>query len=128
MPVTDRVIIAIAAVYGFLAVGLGAFGAHYLKSRISEKMLNVYQTGVQYQFYHALALLMLGVLLHKEGGLSPVYLGRSAYLFTAGVLLFSGSLYILALGGPRWLGPVTPLGGVCLLLAWATLLFAALQK
>jgi len=68
------------------------------------------------------------VLLYKDGGLSSVYLGRSAYLFTAGVLLFSGSLYILALGGPRWLGPVTPLGGVCLLLAWGTLLFAALQN
>ena len=125
---TDRIIIAIAATYGFLAVGLGAFGAHYLKDRIAEKMLGVYQTGVQYQMYHALALLMLGILLHKNSDLPALYLERSAYLFAGGILLFSGSLYLLALGGPRWLGPVTPLGGVFLLLAWATLLFAVLQK
>jgi len=113
--------------YGFLAVGFGAFGAHALRNKVPENLLSAFQTGVQYQFYHALALLLLGVLLQRPPAMSESLISISGYLFIAGVLLFSGSLYGMALGGPAWLGPITPLGGVCFLLAWAVLLVAALK-
>ena len=122
-----KLFISTAALYGFLAVGFGAFGAHALKNKLPENLLAAFQTGVQYQFYHALALLFLGVLLHMQSAMSESLLLISGYLFIAGVLLFSGSLYGMALGGPSWLGPVTPLGGVCFLAGWGVLLVAALR-
>jgi uncharacterized membrane protein YgdD (TMEM256/DUF423 family) len=121
-----RLTIAIASLYGFFAVALGAFGAHALKGQISEKLLNAYQTGVHYQLAHALALLVVGMFMQQRGFAAP-WLRRSAVLFSLGVLLFSGSLYGLALTGMAWLGPVTPLGGVCLLLAWFSLFMSAIS-
>lgn len=117
--------VLIAALSGLIAVGLGAFAAHGLKARLSVEALSAFQTGVQYQMYHALALLAVAVLLRVLG--HSWVLAASGWLFVAGILLFSGSLYALALGGPRWLGPVTPLGGLCFLLGWLALLVAAVR-
>ncbi|HTF83522.1 MAG TPA: DUF423 domain-containing protein [Cellvibrio sp.] len=114
-----------AALSGFLAVGLGAFAAHGLKARLAPEMLAVFQTGVQYQMYHALALLGVVALLRFVG--HNIWLQTGGVLFIIGTLLFSGSLYGLALGGPRLLGPITPLGGVCFLLGWLSLLVAAIK-
>jgi len=96
-------------------VALGAFGAHALKGRLSPEMLGVWQTAVQYHFWHALALLFTGYQTLNGWGTA------AGWLFIAGLVLFSGSLYALALGAPRGLGVVTPLGGVALLLGWIAL-------
>ena len=108
-----------------LAVILGAFGAHGLKGKISEHFLSVYQTGVQYQLIHALALILVG-LLYQRFTTPPFVL--VALLFLCGTLLFSGSLYGLALGGPRWLGPITPLGGMCFICGWGALIYAVVKS
>lgn len=114
----SRVFIILAAISGFLATCLGAFGAHALKSKISMDMLAVYQTGVSYQFYHSLALLLLGLLMiHYDNK----YLRLSGVMFGVGILLFSGSLYLLAITGIKQLGIVTPFGGVAFLLGWLSL-------
>lgn len=122
---TPNYFLFIAAINGFLAVSLGAFGSHGLKSRLTEHYLGVWQTAVQYHFYHALVLCVVGLLWHSSAG--SYWLNASGYLLMAGIVLFCGSLYGLALGGPRWLGPVTPLGGLCFLLAWLCLAVTALQ-
>jgi uncharacterized membrane protein YgdD (TMEM256/DUF423 family) len=109
----------IASINGFLAVSLGAFGSHGLKSRLTEHYLGVWQTAVQYHFYHALVLCAVGLLWHKSAGSN--WLISSGYMFITGIVFFCGSLYWLALGGPRWLGPVTPVGGLCFLLGWLCL-------
>jgi uncharacterized membrane protein YgdD (TMEM256/DUF423 family) len=98
-------------------VGLGAFGAHGLASRIGPEGLASWATAVDYQLAHALAVLSLGLFERATGR----GVALPAGLFVAGVVLFSGSIYALVLGGPRALGPVTPLGGLCLLAAWASL-------
>lgn len=115
--------LAAAAVNGFLAVALGAFGAHALKSKLSADMLAVYETAVQYHFYHTLALLAVAVLM--VNGVSGLKL--SGILFLAGTIIFSGSLYALALSGVKILGAITPIGGLCLLAGWACLAFAAIK-
>lgn len=113
-----RMILLFAALSGMVAVASGAFGAHGLKQRLGPELLGVWQTAVLYQLVHTLALLAIGIWLLQR----PVAgLAVTAGLFAAGILLFSGSLYGLALGGPRWLGSVTPLGGVCFMLGWAWL-------
>lgn len=112
----------IAAINGFLAVALGAFGAHSLRQRLSADLLAVYQTGVQYHFYHTLALLLVAALmLHWPQSNS---LRWSALLFCIGMLVFSGSLYVLSITGIRWLGAITPLGGVAFLAGWIMLALA----
>ncbi len=118
--------LAASAASGFLAVALGAFGAHALKSRLSLEMLSVYETAVQYHFYHTLALLGVALLLGggMQHGLSQGLLKASAVLFVVGLFLFSGSLYALALSGVKVLGAITPLGGLCFLAAWACLFVA----
>jgi uncharacterized membrane protein YgdD (TMEM256/DUF423 family) len=105
----------LGAGFAFLAVALGAFGAHSLKAILTPDMLTVFETGVRYQMYHALALLAVGWAANQypQGSLHI-----AGWLFVAGILLFSGSLYVLALSGVRWLGAITPLGGVCLLAGW----------
>lgn len=119
-----QTLLALGAVGGFLGVLLGAFGAHALKARLSPELLAVWKTGVEYQLVHALALLLVGLLALQR----PLDgYARAGTAFGLGVLLFSGSLYALALGGPRWLGPVTPLGGLSLLSGWALLLHSALK-
>lgn len=119
-----RALLLFAAFSGFCAVGLGAFAAHGLKAQLAPTMLNAFQTGVHYQMYHALALIGISALLHWQR--NP-WLVRSACLFILGTFLFSGSLYLLALGGPRWLGPITPLGGLSFLCGWLCLVAAAWQ-
>lgn len=112
-----------AALFGGLAVVLGAFGAHGLKDRLDANMLAIFETGVKYQFYHALALLALafGPARLWQSGLT----GAAAWAWIAGILIFSGSLYILSISGIKWLGAITPLGGVAFIAGWACLLLAA---
>ena len=117
-----RLTLVLGAAFMFVAVALGAFGAHALKGRLTPDMTSVWQTAVQYHAWHALALFALGLLmLHfpERAGL-----GLAAWLFVAGILLFSGSLYALALMGVRGLGAVTPFGGVAFLAGWAVLVWA----
>lgn len=118
-----RTFILIAAVSGFLSVVVGAFAAHGLKKVLAPEMIEVVKTGVQYQMYHALALLIVALLLiHKP---STPGLKAGGWAFILGSLMFSGSLYALALGAPHWLGPITPLGGLCFLMGWVLLAVAA---
>lgn len=112
----------VGALMGFVGVGLGAFGAHGLKGRLSPDMLAVFETGVRYQMYHALALLVVGALMTRLEGRAIVVAGWS---FTAGILIFSGSLYALALTGVTMLGAVTPISGVAFLAGWVALAIAA---
>lgn len=119
----DRLFFALGSISGGLAVALGAFGAHVLKGRLSADMLANFETGVRYQMYHALALLALAWAINRWPASSlPVAAG---WFFVAGTLLFSLSLYVLALTGARWLGAITPLGGVSFVLGWLCLLLAA---
>ncbi len=123
---TANMFLCIGALAAFLGVALGAFGAHALRTRLTAEMLSVWKTAVEYQFYHALGLLAVGLLtLHRP---ASRLLAWSGGLMTAGVILFSGSLYALALSGAGWLGFVTPFGGVSLLLAWACVLAALLRR
>ena len=117
----DRLFITLGALSGCLAVAAGAFGAHSLRDRIAADLLDVFQTGATYQMYHALALLGVGLLLGRFSVGGSTWLSASAWLFVAGTLLFSGSLYLLALTGTRWLGAITPLGGAAFLLGWLAL-------
>jgi uncharacterized membrane protein YgdD (TMEM256/DUF423 family) len=113
----------LAASFLFVAVGVGAFGAHALKARLAPDLMAIYQTAVQYHFWHALGLLAVGVLLLQKPESGA--LAAAAWLFVIGLLLFSGSLYALALTGIRGLGAVTPIGGIAFLAAWAALACAA---
>jgi uncharacterized membrane protein YgdD (TMEM256/DUF423 family) len=120
----DRTFLLIAAVAGFLAVALGAFAAHGLRGRLSPDMVAVFETGVRYHMYHALALMLTAAAIGRMG--SARLLVAAGWLFTAGIVLFSGSLYLLALSGTAVLGAITPLGGLAFLGGWACLaLFAA---
>ena len=116
-------LLLIAAVSGFLAVALGAFGAHGLKNQLEPSLYLVYQTGVEYQFYHTLALLFL-VLAPQRIVEKP--LRWAGVAFCLGILLFSGSLYLLAITGIRSLGAITPIGGVAFLVGWGLLAYAAI--
>lgn len=110
------------SISAFIGVAAGAFGAHALKARIDPAMLLVYETGVRYQLIHAIALLAIGLAAARlPAGRWSIPVG----LFVAGTVLFSGSLYALALSGMRWLGAVTPLGGVCFLLGWLAVTWIA---
>lgn len=107
-----------------MSVMLGAFAAHGLKSKLSENLLNTFQTGVQYQMYHSLALILL-VILYRQ--IPQSLLLYSAGFMLAGIILFSGSLYMLALTQMKWFGPITPIGGVCFIVGWALLIASALK-
>ncbi|TWI58381.1 uncharacterized membrane protein YgdD (TMEM256/DUF423 family) [Pseudomonas duriflava] len=110
-----RMFLMLAAVFGFTGVGLGAFAAHGLRNRLSPEHLAVFQTGVQYQLVHALALLGVAVLAtHFQGRL----VGLAGLFFTLGIVLFSGSLYVLTLSGFNKLGIITPFGGLAFLAGW----------
>ncbi len=119
----SKIFLMLGAVNAFLAVALGAFGAHGLKSRLSPDLLEVYQTGVSYHMYHALGLLAVGLLAHWLS--ETVLLNWAGWMMVAGILLFSGSLYVLSITGIRWLGAITPLGGIAFLAGWALLAAAA---
>ncbi|BCR03770.1 UPF0382 membrane protein YwdK [Desulfuromonas versatilis] len=119
-----KLFVAIGAGNAFLAVALGAFGAHILKARLAADMFAIWQTAVQYHLPHAVGLVVVGILIHLLPG--NAMLNWAGWLLVVGMLLFSGSLYLLALSGLRWLGAITPLGGVALLGAWAALVGAVL--
>ena len=122
MPATARLFLALGGVNMALAVALGAFGAHALKSRLDETWLRVYQTGSDYHFYHALGLILVGlVALHRP---LNIWLRVSGWTLCGGILLFCGSLYLLAVLRLRWLGMVTPVGGVLFISAWLALCVA----
>jgi uncharacterized membrane protein YgdD (TMEM256/DUF423 family) len=121
----DRFFFAIGALFAFVGVAAGAFGAHGLKSRLSAEMLAVFEVGVRYQMYHAFALFAVAWACTKW----PVTLVNTAgILFIAGTVIFSGSLYVLSLTGIKWLGAITPLGGMALLAGWACLFWVALKS
>ena len=117
----------IAAILGFLAVAAGAFGAHGLEGRLDAGDMAIFETAVRYQMYHALALLGVAILVQQASKPSRA-LTVAGWLFIAGTVVFSGSLYFLVLTGPRWLGAITPIGGVALLAGWVCLAVAALRR
>jgi uncharacterized membrane protein YgdD (TMEM256/DUF423 family) len=117
----DRIFFTIGSLMGFLGVALGAFGAHALKSRLDADLLAAFEVGVRYQMYHALALLAVGWACTRWPG---TMVTASGWLFVAGTVIFSGSLYALSLSGMRWLGAITPIGGVALLAGWLCLAWA----
>ena len=114
----DRTFFLIGAVSAFIGVAAGAFGAHGLKSRLGEDLLAVFETGVRYQMYHAFALLAAAWAAGRWPG---TLTNASGWLFLAGTVIFSGSLYALSLTGQRWLGAVTPIGGLAFLAGWLCL-------
>lgn len=116
----------IGAVAGFLGIAAGAFGAHGLRSRLSPDMLQVFETAVRYQMYHVVALLLTATVIGRLGGAR--LLSLAGWSFVAGILLFSGSLYALALTGVSALGAITPLGGVAFLVGWACLAIYAAAR
>jgi uncharacterized membrane protein YgdD (TMEM256/DUF423 family) len=121
----ERLFFAIGAVSAFTAVAAGAFGAHALKTRLSPELLAVFEVGARYQMYHAFALLACAWAMTKWPG---ALVTTSAWLFVLGTIVFSGSLYGLSLTGLRWLGAITPLGGLALLAGWLCLAAAALKS
>jgi uncharacterized membrane protein YgdD (TMEM256/DUF423 family) len=124
----DRLFLAIAAILGGTAVAAGAFASHALRDQLSERMLGVFETGVRYQMYHALALVLVALLLQRAAAAAAVtgWLVATGWCFVAGVLIFSGSLYSLSLTQIKVLGAVAPLGGVALMVGWGCLALSVL--
>jgi uncharacterized membrane protein YgdD (TMEM256/DUF423 family) len=122
----DRTFLLIGSVLGFLGVTFGAFGAHGLKPRLSADMLAVFETGVRYHMYHSLALLLVAAAIGHIG--EARLLTAAGWFFFAGILLFSGSLYALALSGVGMLGAITPLGGLLFLIGWGCLAVYAVAR
>jgi uncharacterized membrane protein YgdD (TMEM256/DUF423 family) len=118
----ERLFFALGAISGFIGVGLGAFAAHGLKERLDAAMLATFEVGVRYQMYHALALLGVAWAVAKWPGTPS---NAAGWLFVVGTVIFSGSLYVLALTGIRWLGAITPLGGLAFLAGWLCLAWTA---
>ncbi len=121
-----RAFLAIAAVLGGTSVAAGAFGSHALKSRLSDRALEIFDIGTRYQMYHALALLLVALLLLQSAATQSLLIA-AGIAFIVGVLIFSGSLYALSLTGVTWLGAIAPLGGVALMVGWGCLAIAALS-
>lgn len=117
-----RLFLSIAGVSAFLAVALGAFGAHGLRERLAPDLLAIFEVGVRYHMYHALALAAVALALDRWPSAALQWAG---WCFIAGTLVFSGSLYVLAVSGVRWLGAITPLGGVAFLAGWLLLAWGA---
>ena len=121
----DRTFFALGSLLAAIAVAAGAFGAHALRARLSPADLATFETGARYQMYHALALLAVAWAAQQWPGALPRAAG---WLFVAGIVVFSGSLYTLVLTGQRWLGAVTPLGGVAFIVGWGCLVGAAMKR
>jgi uncharacterized membrane protein YgdD (TMEM256/DUF423 family) len=120
-----KIFVAIGAINALIAVVLGAFGAHGLEGTLSPDMLEVFETGVKYQFYHALGLIALGLIsIHLP---DSSLLKSSGWLMLAGIVLFSGSLYALSTSGIKWLGAITPFGGIAFIVAWLLIVIAVLK-
>ncbi len=122
MPSPSKLFLILGGVNAALVVMLGAFGAHGLKAKLTTEMLAVYQTGVHYHLFHALGLLAIGIVATQVA--DSVWLKWSGWLMLAGIILFSGSLYVLSVSGMRWLGMVTPFGGVAFIAAWIMFVIA----
>ena len=122
---TAKLFFILGGINAALVVMLDAFGALGLQTKISAEMLAVYQTGVHYHLFHALGLLVVGLVATQIA--DSTYLKWSGWLMLAGIVLFSGSLYVLSVSGLRWLGMVTPLGGTAFILAWALFVMAVLK-
>ncbi|MGH2368482.1 MAG: DUF423 domain-containing protein [Chloroflexota bacterium] len=118
----ERAFFLAGAVSGVIAVALGAFGAHALRDRLAPDLLAIFETGVRYHFYHALALLAAAYAAGRWPGAAA---GAAGWLFVAGTILFSGSLYLLSITGTRWLGAITPFGGLAFIAGWLALFWAA---
>jgi uncharacterized membrane protein YgdD (TMEM256/DUF423 family) len=121
-----RVFLTIGAVLAGLAVAAGAFASHALSGKLSARMLEIFETGAQYQMYHALALILVALLMAAREEI-PTRLTAASICFLVGIALFSGSLYALSLTGIKWLGAITPLGGAAFLAGWGCLALAAWQ-
>jgi uncharacterized membrane protein YgdD (TMEM256/DUF423 family) len=126
MPSAAKLFVTLGALAAALGVALGAFGAHALRAKLSPELLAVYRTGVEYHFYHALGLVLVGLAALHLPDSTP--LRAAGWMMLAGIVLFSGSLYLLAVTGVRALGAVTPVGGVAFIAAWALLAWAALRS
>ncbi len=116
----ERLFFLVGSISALIAVVLGAFGAHGLKGRLTPEMLNAFEVGVRYQMYHALALLAAAWALSRWPRAEVTVAG---WLFVAGTIIFSGSLYLLSLTGVRWIGAITPIGGMAFLLGWLSLVW-----
>jgi uncharacterized membrane protein YgdD (TMEM256/DUF423 family) len=126
MPALSKLFLILGGANAMLAVMLGAFGAHALKRALPADLLAVFGTGVQYHFYHALGLLVLGLIaVHLP---ASGWLRLAGWVMFAGIVLFSGSLYLLAVTGIRWLGMITPVGGLCFIAAWLLLAVAIVKS
>ena len=119
-----RIFLAIASIFGALAVAAGAFASHALKEQLTEKALSIFETGARSQMYHALALIVVALLLSRAEA-SRTFIIAAGWAFVAGIAIFSGSLYALSLTGIKWLGAITPLGGTSLIIGWICLAVAA---
>ncbi|NDJ21159.1 DUF423 domain-containing protein [Nostoc sp. B(2019)] len=119
-----QIFLSVAAILGGLSVAAGAFASHALREKISERSLEIFETGARYQMYHALALLLVAVLISRTES-PPPSLVASGWLFIIGIAIFSGSLYALSLSGVKSLGAIAPLGGAAFLAGWGALAFAA---
>jgi uncharacterized membrane protein YgdD (TMEM256/DUF423 family) len=119
-----QIFFALGAIAALLAVAAGAFGAHALEARLTPDRLDTFKLGAQYQMYHALGLLAVAWATTRWPGGATTTAG---WLFVAGIVIFAGTLYGLGLGGPRWLGAITPIGGTSFLLGWLLLAWAALR-
>ncbi len=122
----DRTLVILAALFGFLGVAAGAFGAHALRASLSPRDMEIFETAVRYQLVHAVALLGIAAAWARWPDVAGT-LTLAGWLMVAGVTIFSGSLYLLVLTGTRWLGAVTPLGGIAMLLGWMALGWAAFR-
>ncbi|MGV3709279.1 MAG: DUF423 domain-containing protein [Gemmatimonas sp.] len=118
----ERTFVILGALSGAIGVGAGAFGAHALRAKLEPRMLEVFETGARYQMYHALALLLIAYAAGRWPGSLTTAAG---WLMVAGTLFFTGSLYTMALTNVRWLGAITPIGGVCFIAGWLCLALAA---
>lgn len=119
-----RIFLMFGAIFGALSVAAGAFASHALKEKLTEKAIAIFEVGVRYQMYHALALLLVGLLLSRWEQATLV-LAISGWAFILGVVIFSGSLYVLSFTGIKWLGAITPLGGAAFIVGWSCLAIAA---
>jgi len=115
----QKLFLTIGSIAMALAVSLGAFGAHGLNGKLSAEMLDIFETGVRYNFYHALGLLIIGIVAYQLP--DSLLLKWSGWLMVCGIIIFSGSLYLLALSGIRWMGAITPIGGLCFIISWILL-------
>ncbi len=121
----ERLFVIIGALSGAIGVAAGAFGAHALRARVEPRLLEVFETGARYQMYHAIAMLAAAWIVTRFPGSLA---NASGWLFLAGTVLFSGSLYAMTLTGIRALGAITPLGGVCFIAGWVCLALAAMRR